>query len=644
MSQQHQQHQQRALAPLFDSKELSNVIADAMLHQVSKAIQRMQPLIAREVQQQLDSKDPAEAVGFAVQSNADAPPWQEHVPIPRWIDQGDLWGHLAPTLPHHMPTSPPAEKKNKAGSIFCYPIQEAEEDEISERIIPSVGESEELRDKTASEKTWRHSRGTPAKRGNSKISDMSSKSASSTNSRNRMQKAKKAAMTLQIEQIGIGEMLGKAVGVLPEGDDQIPAVRTGSRKFSVRVDGRRTSATPEELCQDYLPKTVSGAWRRQAIVLAAEMREDMAQEVAMAKNNMSFQGGLWWLRHMVGLRALNRPNKALMISCMLFLFILVAECMSLWLQTQRYERTASAQFYEHPLFQNLGDFGIFCSAAFGLITHHFGVKMSDVGLPSGEQDQLLQAHSVGMRYVRSWLVISKRNGKVLGIAWLCAMLTGIASKIYKAASADQVSVPQVTAGCLVFICCSGIICALCMRVIHICSAMKTSLIRYMQNLAEDDIDLERMAQEWNTIQIFIRCLCDGCSTTLLAVVLMIPVMAAGTIFTLLYADSSLVELMATMVPFATVSSMPMLCLYTAADLTQQCEQAPQVANSMLVGEWDNSLAQDLLDFMGRCQLGFFVNDMRVSNAAVIKFSYVWAAVFFTILSWSVERVLSQPII
>ena len=105
------------------------------------------------------------------------------------------------------------------------------------------------------------------------------------------------------------------------------------------------------------------------------------------------------------------------------------------------------------------------------------------------------------------------------------------------------------------------------------------------------------------------------------------------------------------------------------------------------------MSQDLLDFMARCQVGFFVNDMRVSNAAaarcplkrirvscgwaedgddngvlqggiptqierkhvqsgqvlpqkateVIKFSYVWAAVFFTILSWSVERILSQPI-
>jgi hypothetical protein len=33
-----------------------------------------------------------------------------------------------------------------------------------------------------------------------------------------------------------------------------------------------------------------------------------------------------------------------------------------------------------------------------------------------------------------------------------------------------------------------------------------------------------------------------------------------------------------------------------------------------------------------------------ATTEVIKFSYVWAAVFFTILSWSVERVLSQPII
>ena len=29
----------------------------------------------------------------------------------------------------------------------------------------------------------------------------------------------------------------------------------------------------------------------------------------MAKNNMSFRGGLWWLRQIVGLRALNRPYK-----------------------------------------------------------------------------------------------------------------------------------------------------------------------------------------------------------------------------------------------------------------------------------------------------------------------------------------------
>lgn len=42
--------------------------------------------------------------------------------------------------------------------------------------------------------------------------------------------------------------------------------------------------------------------------------------------------------------------------------------------------------------------------------------------------------------------------------------------------------------------------------------------------------------------------------------------------------------------------------------------------------------QDLLDFMSRCQLGFFVNDMRVSNAAVsgpwnLKLASTWIGPF-----------------
>ncbi|CAK9099414.1 unnamed protein product [Durusdinium trenchii] len=195
-------------------------------------------------------------------------------------------------------------------------------------------------------------------------------------------------------------------------------------------------------------------------------------------------------------------------------------------------------------------------------------------------------------------------------------------------------------GSVVFISCASVVCALCMRIIHICSAMKTSLIRYMQNLAQDDIDFEGMAQEWNTIQIFIRCLCDGCSYSMLSMVLVIPVMGAGAVVNLLYTDS-ISEVVSTMLPFIAVSCMPLICLLTAADLTQQCEQAPQVANSMLVLDWDNERAQDLLNFMSRCQLGFFVNDMRVSPAAVTKFIYILVAACFTILSWSLERILVE---
>ena len=636
---------------LLDTKQLSNLIATAMLHQVTTSLLRMQPMIAHEVQQQLES---------GVEDGLDSALLHAVAAPPPEIEPGDKYLHGV-AMPNAVPSNGTRSKSNnnRSSSLHHYRIAEGNEVEGDEehqgspqhhhgQILMALnplaesGESKESRE----EKTWRHKPPhPPPKRGDSKMSDVSGFSGSSTNSRKKMRAAKKAAMTLDIvgdsAEAGLSGMVARAIGVLPEVEEIPDVARTGSRKLST-VMARRISNTAgaQDICNDKLPKTVSGAWRRQAVVLAAEMREDMAEEVAMAKNNMSFRGGLWWLRQIVGLRALNRPYKALMISLILLLIIVVAESISLYLRLETFQRNppANIQLAEHPVMQHLSDIGIFGSAAFGLMTHHFGVKLSDVGLPSGEQDQLLQAHSVGMRYVRSWLIISKKNGKYLCIAWVSSMITGIASRIYEAYSTPGTPMLQVVAGCVVFIGCSGIICALCMRVIHICSAMKTSLIRYMQNLAEDDIDLERMAQEWNTIQIFIRCLCDGCSQTLLAVVLVIPVMAAGTIFNLLYADSSLFELVATMLPFATVSSMPLLCLFTAADLTQQCEQAPQVANSMLVGEWDNSLAQDLLDFMSRCQLGFFVNDMRVSNAAVMKFTYVWVAVFFTILSWSAERI------
>ena len=90
---------------------------------------------------------------------------------------------------------------------------------------------------------------------------------------------------------------------------------------------------------------------------------------------------------------------------------------------------------------------------------------------------------------------------------------------------------------------------------------------------------------------------------------------------------------------------------------RQCEQSPQVANSMLVSEWDNSMSQamgidsvtsllvtaypvfeDLLAFMSRCDIGFFINDLRVTPAAVPcpahqagTYMFCWYYVFCSLL-------------
>lgn len=670
---------------LLDERELSSAIADAMIEQVLSILQRLRPFIAYEVQQRLKSHSaevPAMRRQISPMQRQHSPfqtltglapsslagPLQEKIPLPRWMgDGGGGWKSRAGSvdsahslsqgekgenahaweqsvekiekvLEERSSNTPKKLPKALSGMSGCFPI-------LEERTTAKQlqCQSEDLQAMAAlhlTESVGRNSRhgSKSGDRSQSKMSQFSSTSGVIEN-RAKMKAARKAAMTLDDRHHvlpGLKEFVGE--GLIPDAPPE-PS-RTPKRKISVSMTRAVSGATRKPNAEfKQLPKTVSGAWRRQALSLAEEMRKDMAEEVAMAKTNMSFRRGLWWLRHLVGLRSMNRPYKAMLISFCLMAVIVMAEAIGLHGQIELHERTATAEM-NHPFFRHVRNYGLVVSAGFGLLTHHFGVKFSDVGLPSGEQDQLLQAHSVGMGYVQPWIFVSKRNSRFLGSAWMASMLFGAASEIYKTRLYPGTSAIQVVSGSVVFISCASVVCALCMRIIHICSAMKTSLIRYMQNLAQDDIDFEGMAQEWNTIQIFIRCLCDGCSYSMLSMVLVIPVMGAGAVVNLLYTDS-ISEVVSTMLPFIAVSCMPLICLLTAADLTQQCEQAPQVANSMLVLDWDNERAQDLLNFMSRCQLGFFVNDMRVSPAAVTKFIYILVAACFTILSWSLERILVE---
>ena len=51
----------------------------------------------------------------------------------------------------------------------------------------------------------------------------------------------------------------------------------------------------------------------------------------MAKNNMSFRGGLWWLRQLVGLRTLTKPRQEARHRCRNVLLALLREIIECFL-------------------------------------------------------------------------------------------------------------------------------------------------------------------------------------------------------------------------------------------------------------------------------------------------------------------------
>eukprot|EP00928_Gymnodinium_smaydae_P010288 TRINITY_DN13860_c0_g1_i5.p1 TRINITY_DN13860_c0_g1~~TRINITY_DN13860_c0_g1_i5.p1 ORF type:complete len:539 (-),score=72.10 TRINITY_DN13860_c0_g1_i5:89-1705(-) len=371
-----------------------------------------------------------------------------------------------------------------------------------------------------------------------------------------------------------------------------------------------------------LPTSVAGAWRRQACILAKHFREEMADEVAMAKSSMSFQGGLWWLRHVVGLRSLAAPGKAAAISACNSL--LIAVLLSL---------TILSHLLSHGTVVDLiNDIIVVLFGIIGLLVHHFYYRFSDSTPPTGEQDSMLQAHSVAFGYTRPWLIQSRQHGKQLFSLWLISISACVVSNY----SHFNILPERVLASVVTFALSSGIVCAQCMRVAHICSAMKVSIISLMQSFAEEDKNFDEIVHMLNAIQIFIRTLSDGCTPSLVSQVALVPVILGGILLQITLIDKPLVEHGVASAPYMCLVLMPYYALACAADASFQCEQAPQVANSMLVGKFQDSMAQDVLTFMSRCNMGFYVNDVRLSPGSVLKSAYILAAVFITAVSYKLR--------
>eukprot|EP00930_Biecheleria_cincta_P018522 TRINITY_DN1439_c0_g4_i1.p1 TRINITY_DN1439_c0_g4~~TRINITY_DN1439_c0_g4_i1.p1 ORF type:complete len:696 (-),score=107.68 TRINITY_DN1439_c0_g4_i1:187-2274(-) len=386
---------------------------------------------------------------------------------------------------------------------------------------------------------------------------------------------------------------------------------------------------PSSLNPGRLPKSVTGAWRRQAAILGRKFREEMEEEVQwqVTKNNMSFYGGLWWMRHITGVRSLSRPRKAGCISS--FNIILMIALLSWHLQIE--------SAVPGNMLSSVLDAAMLCSGALALTIHHTCCKLSENCPTTGEQDAMLQSHSLAFGYSDEWLRLSRKQGWRLLCIWLACNAAACASYIHRAQEVPEDSQKYfIATGSLHFLISSTVLCSLCMRVAHICAAMKIALISYMQQFAEPSVDFEDMVQEWNAVQIFIRTLSDGCAPSLACQVAMIPVMVVSALLQMLLTRATFLELAVTITPFFVASSMPYFALVCAADTSMQCEQAAQVANSLLVGQLANPVAQKFLDFMSRCRLGFFINDLRISAGGVMKYTYVLVGVFVTVASSVVE--------
>lgn len=374
-------------------------------------------------------------------------------------------------------------------------------------------------------------------------------------------------------------------------------------------------------------KSVSAIWRRQAVVLADQFRQEMSDVVEFKKRGMSFRGGLWWLRHLVGVRALSQPMRALRISCLFILFGIASEMVFTYLQFVEIEPS-----HKPVLFHAL-QLIFLVSATTGLLSHHLAYRCSDNTLSPGAQDGLLKAHSSAFEYIEPWLTSSRQKGEFLLFLWLLSLVAVMASLIYNTYSLERVTLGVRVGFCLsgffAFTVSSAASCALSMRMVHVSTAMTSSIISFVTGFASAPLNYLDLLLEWNTIQIFVRSMSDGCSASLVCLLVCFPLMVCALLAQVWLFQVESITLVLSVLPFVLLAAMPAYALLSAAEVTMQCDHTPQAANSMMVGEFGNPLAQELLSFMDRCNLGFYLKDARVTYTSISKAGYIFAALLFS---------------
>lgn len=219
--------------------------------------------------------------------------------------------------------------------------------------------------------------------------------------------------------------------------------------------------------------------------------------------------------------------------------------------------------------------------------------------------------------------------------WLLAVLVRFLAEMDM--RVEQWPVPEISSGSAlwlrwgIFVLSTGILMITCQSLHHVCCIMVTMVDAFCYRASLPTFAIPKLCYEWNTMQALFRRVTGYCEICFFILML---TTSASTITALVAplqvqdADARTLWVLGVGAPFACITGS---VLIRVAQVTEKCKRSSSLVNSMTYSRpaEDNTI---LVEYINNSDNGFFVRDIPITGALVLKVSHLFLLAIFTVIS------------
>ncbi|CAK0899935.1 unnamed protein product [Prorocentrum cordatum] len=246
----------------------------------------------------------------------------------------------------------------------------------------------------------------------------------------------------------------------------------------------------------------------------------------------------------------------------------------------------------------------------------------------GNSESILVAYARRQDITAAWSAAVRGHHARLAFLWVCSvalrcawLLQGPPPTLLDAATTGSYAVVS-----LLFL---GIVDG----ILHVSCALTIGVDSYVTHFDGAHFRLDTSVHEWNLLQAVLRKVSGAAEKTFLAVQSTAAALLTGVI---LAGQGSLMAGnlgdLAWQFSAALLVVGVMFIFFKAAEVSERCMRMPSVINSLNFGESVDTRRHYLVQFMSYSAAGFYVGEVRLTAAMVLKLTYLCCILAFAGLS------------